>query len=241
MHKLALMFSLLLFSGLALAQNNNIPYIFPLKPGMGNWETLKSGKEMADTCNIPDSTLDLLTTEALVKTCLSYPLLNEVFYANNLQEGIERLTKYFNGLPALFKRKDAGNELFKIYKNSNVKKLDETLTEEKQGLFTFQFLYIELLLSQPEILSNLNSMERIEIAKDALLKYENKKEKITVFGAYGLTTTATLMAKILQSENKLGDVKNVDEKEMQIFLKMGMYSNDATVSEIVNATKKLIL
>ena len=74
---------------------------------------------MAKACNIPDPMLTSLTTEALAKACLNYPLFNEVFYVNNLQQGIEGVIRNFNGLTELLKRTDAGQELFKIYKIIN--------------------------------------------------------------------------------------------------------------------------
>jgi len=218
------------------AQTLNIPYNFPIKPGTEEWKQFKSGDEMVQACKLPDSILTSLSTEALVKTCLNYPLLNEVLYANNLQTGIEAVIKNFNGLSELLKRKDAGQELFKIYKDKNVKDLNENSNEVQKDLFTFEFTYLELLLSQPQILNNLSSNERIELAEEAIRKYDNKKEKKEIFGDFGLTTTVFLIGKILNAENKLTEVlKTVSQKEIDLFLATAMYSNSSTISAIYNA------
>jgi len=224
----------------SFAQTRTTPYDFPIKPGTLEWKKLKSGKEMAEACSIPNSILKTLTTEALVKTSLSYPLLNEVFYANNLQKGIEGVIKNFNGLSELLKRKDAGAELFKIYKTKSVTNLNENLNEVEQGLFTLDFTYLELLLSQPQILNTLSSKERIEIVKEAIVKYDNKKEKNIVFGQFGLTTSIFVIAKILSVENKLTEIlKTISQKEIDIFLNTAMYSDSSTLLAIYNAAKSL--
>ena len=221
------------------AQTQNIPYEFPFKPGTEEWKQFKSGNEMVQACKIPDSILISLSTEALAKTCLSYPLLNEVFYANNLQTGIKGVIKNFNGLSELLKRKHAGQEIFKN-KDKNVKDLKENINEVQKGLFTFEFTYLELLLSQPQMLNNLSRNERIELAKEAVRKYDNKKEKKDIFGEFGLTTTVFLIGKILNAENKLMEVlKTVSQKEIDLFLATVVYSNWSTISAIYNAGKSL--
>lgn len=100
---LTLIFFIIGFS--LAAQKINTPYDFPIKPGTEEWKQLKSGEEMVRVCKIPDSILTSLTTEALAKTCLSYPLLNEVFYANNLQTGIEKVIKKLQWFVRAFKKK----------------------------------------------------------------------------------------------------------------------------------------
>lgn len=240
MKKIIIFFSFLFLIICLKAQTINEPYDFPVKPGSLEWKKLKSGKEMAEVCSIPDPILSLLTTEALAKSCLSYPLLNEVFYANNFQKGIEGVIKNFNGLSELLKRKDAGQELFKIYKNKNVKDLNENSSEVQQGLFSLDFTYLELLLSQPQILNNLSSKERTELVKEAITKYDNKKEKIDVFGEAALMTSVFVIARVLNTENKLAEVlKTVSQKEINMFLATTRYSNSLTVSAIYNAGKSL--
>ena len=230
----------LCFGVSAFAQTRTTPYDFPVKPGTEEWKKLKSGEEMTKVCNIPDSVLTSLTTEALAKTSLNYPLLNEVSYASNLQKGMEGVIRNSNALTELLKRKDAGTELFKIYKGKNAGNPVENLSEVQRGFFTLEFTYLELLLSQPQILNSLNSKERIMLAKEAVIKYDAKKEKSDVFGEFGLTTSVLVVAKILNAENKMnGVLKTVSQKEIDIFLATGMYNNTLTLSAIYNAGKSL--
>ncbi len=226
---------------ITVAQPIDTPYVYPVRPGMEEWKILKSGKEKADACKIPDSILPLLTTNALAKTCLNYPLLIEVFYADNIQKGIDAVILSFNGLTELLERKEAGVELLKIYKNKIPDDLNEDMSLHQKGLFTFEFTYLELLLSRSQILNNLPDRDRILLLKEAVAKSEGKKKQFDVFGEFGLTSSALLIAKILSAENKLGEtLKTVSEEDIDIFLATGMYTNPLLV-EAIFSTGKLFL
>lgn len=222
------------------AQSITTPYDFPVKPGTAEWKKFKSGREMAEACNIPISILKNLTTKALVATCMSYPLLHEIFLSQNIQKGVEAVTVNFNGFSELITRKDAGHELLRIYKDKNVMDSIPDSTEMQKGLFTFDFTYLELFLSQPQILINLNPKEKIDLVREAIIKYDNKKERIDIFGDFGLTTSVFVIAKVLNSENKLSTVsKNISKKEIDFFLATGLYTNSAILTAMYNAGKSL--
>lgn len=96
--------------------------------------------------------------------------------------------------------------------------LNKNSSEVQQGLFTFEFIYLELLLSQPQIINNLISKERIELLKEAITKYDSKKEEVVVFGELGLTTSVFVIAKVLHAEDKLTEVlRTVNQKEINVF------------------------
>ncbi|MBX3253259.1 MAG: hypothetical protein KF862_03875 [Chitinophagaceae bacterium] len=103
------------------AQQDSTPYDYPIKPGTAEWKNFKSGDEMAAACNIPYTVLNNLNTQALVVTCLNYPLFNEILAANNLQAGFSALTDGFNGFKKLLNRTDAGKELLLKYQSLNPK------------------------------------------------------------------------------------------------------------------------
>jgi hypothetical protein len=129
------------------SQNNNKVWDYPLKPGTDAWASLNSSQEMIDTCQIPLKIIQELSTEVLADICLNYPLLGDMLFANNFQEGFEELCKKFNGFQELFKRKDAGFELFNIYK-----RFDLTTFYKKNGGKSRNALYdmcIEIVMSQP--------------------------------------------------------------------------------------------
>lgn len=64
-----LVFVLLLAVSLqGAAQRLADPYDFPVKPGSEAWQQLQTGKEMMEVCQIPETVLKSLTTEALAIT-----------------------------------------------------------------------------------------------------------------------------------------------------------------------------
>ena len=59
--------------------------------------SLNSGQEMVDICQIPDNILKTMTTANLSSLCLNYPLLGDMLFSNNLQEGFDMMALKFNG------------------------------------------------------------------------------------------------------------------------------------------------
>src|SRR4051812_19447777 len=85
------------------AQKNNTPYNFPVKPGSEEWNKFTSVDEMYKTCQIPDDILNNLTTPALLKTCLNYPVSSILLLQNTPQEGFDSWKEHFNGVAELLK------------------------------------------------------------------------------------------------------------------------------------------
>ena len=57
---------------------------YPIKPGMEEWENLESHKAKVDACQVPDDILQNISTKELLKLCLNYPLLYDVFSFNDI-------------------------------------------------------------------------------------------------------------------------------------------------------------
>lgn len=82
-------------------------YTFPLRPGMPEWEIL-TGTEKYEVTQIPSSVLQVISTEGLVETLVTHPSLSAILAFNSLQQGIDNITRNFNGLQELGRRPDAG-------------------------------------------------------------------------------------------------------------------------------------
>ncbi len=197
-----------------LAQKNDLPYDFPIKPGTTAWTKLKSTKEIYDSTQIPSAILKDLSTEALVKTCLNYPNLLLMYAFDDFQKGFNELKNNFNGFQELMIRKDAGNELFKIYQQMNPMQLNESWTSEKQGAFVISIKYVEVIISQYPILNSLSESEKKILTQESIKKFDEKKINLGVFGIPGLETTSLIMARILEIKN--GHYKKAET--IQIFL-----------------------
>jgi hypothetical protein len=206
---------------MSFAQTRTTPYDFPVKPGSEAWKKFESRSEMANATQIPPDILKDLTTAALVKTCLSFPLFSDLYFFNSLQTGFDGLRESFNGFQELLSRKDAGIELFKVYQQMNTEGVKGLKTDLDKGMFTFQFMQIELLLAQEEIINTLPAEHRKAVLREAAHKYELKKPA-SAFTHLTRSTSALIMGRILEKENKLQNLKSeIPNAGVQNFLSTG--------------------
>ena len=62
-------------------------YDYPVKPGTDAWKALGSHADMLNACQIPETTLNRMSTAGLVETVLNYPLFGDAWAWDNPQEG----------------------------------------------------------------------------------------------------------------------------------------------------------
>ena len=224
-----LLLILLFWGTLSFAQTRTIPYDFPIKPRTDQWK-FNSEEEMYNKCQIPPDILDSLTTEALAKTCLSYPLFGLMNAYNTPQAGFYAVQQIFNGINALLERKDAGNVLLNIYKNMNPTSIDKSWTSSERGEFSESFRFIEILFSQSTIQNTLDDEAKKMLLRETKLKYDGKKTIINVYGNIGLQSSLFPAAKII---DKKGLLKNKKDS-INHFLETGQILSEADLIEIYN-------
>lgn len=85
-------------------------YEFPITPTETpeKWKEFQTYQEMVDACQIPEDTLKTMTTEGLIETCLSYPLMGNMLLNNSTYEGFKKQVSEFNGLQEFLTRKNLG-------------------------------------------------------------------------------------------------------------------------------------
>jgi len=212
---------------------------YPIHYGTPEWEKLTTFSERLKAYNVPNDLLQCMTTEDLVKTCLTYPEWLLISGFNNFQTGYNAIKSVFNGFEELEKRPDSFKELFKIYKEMNP---EEITRSSNKGKFTFEFTFIELLLSQNSILSSLSNSELISLIKTSLSIYENKCKYIDVFSTHGLSTTCMILGRILeQSKSDIYVTLIKDNPGVQDFVKEGYYGpHKALLDKIVYASKTFL-
>lgn len=165
---------------------------------MPEWKNFKTGKEMGNALMIPTDILKNLSTEALVETCLNYPMFGSIIFYNDLQTGFEKVTKYFNGLQELLKREDAGKVLIKKYEQINPEQLGFERFEYMNTVYVY--MYIELILAQEDVISSLLQEERIELIKMSLHILAEKQKYPKKFSSFVQETSYLLMARLLKYE-----------------------------------------
>ena len=83
------------------------PYEFTIVPGSDDWNSLNGAVEKRKACFVPKDIMENMTTDALVETVLNYPLLIDIFAYNSIDEGIDHLSSYFQGVEILSKRSNS--------------------------------------------------------------------------------------------------------------------------------------
>ena len=222
------------------------PYDFPIKPGSDEWRKFQSGMEMVQACQLPQDIMRKLSTEALARTCLSYPLIGNIYAYEDLQTGLRRIIAEFNGLQELLLRDDAGSELMKFYSEMKPSNLNQNWSLLEKGEFSFDFLTIEMLLAQNEIINTLSKEQRKQLVSDGLNKFKEKEVLIETFGGHGLTTSAFLIAKVLDIERAL-DGKPAElgagettRESFEVFLNHAVPLNENVILDVITNAQSYI-
>lgn len=92
--------------GFALTDKDSL-FTFDKITEPSNWRTYESFDEMVEACQIPESLLDSLSTEALYKLCVEYPLGPSCFLFNDSSFGLDKMLEAFNGYSEMQRRLSA--------------------------------------------------------------------------------------------------------------------------------------
>jgi hypothetical protein len=142
-----------------------------------------------------------MSTKSLVKTCLSYPWWILITSRDNNQAGYNYLKTVFNGFRELENRKDAGEELLNVYEKMMPDSIVRYETLVKQGIFCFQFTFIEILLSQPDIIKNIDNENLTLLVRKTVSVYEGKTFAFDKYSYYGVSSSCLILARILRLGN----------------------------------------
>ena len=174
---------------------------YPVKPGTEEWRKFQSNQEMVDACQIPEEVLLSISTDDLMKLCLNYPLLYDVFAFNNTNEGLDKLFSDFNGIREFYKREDAFEKLLGHYKTkmNNLSLLKSNDTDMEKGLFIIYISALEVLMSYE---SNIGEKASKELLRNLVIGYEEKSKYTDFFKGFGFRTNLYSRAKLILQMDK---------------------------------------
>ena len=88
------------FKDCQLLEDNNVSnaYVFPIIPGSEEWKQLPSHKARLDACQIPEDILQTMCTYDLVETYFNYPLLWDMIFHYNSNDGLNHTRGGYSGL-----------------------------------------------------------------------------------------------------------------------------------------------
>ncbi len=183
------------------AQKSEVSWDFPVKPGMEEWKSLKNSYEKINSCQIPNDVLPVLSTEQLVEICLRYPLLLDIMAFNNILDGFEKYKSDFNGFRELIKRKDATSILIQKYKETNPLAINKDWSSFEMIDYAIRISMMELILSDIQMLSKLEHIEKKDLMMEYNLKKIQKNIRIELYQDLGFQTIYLASVKLLESEN----------------------------------------
>lgn len=194
----------------SVAQPKIASWNYPVKPGDKEWALFKSGKEMENACQIPESVLKTISTKELANLCMSYPMRMDYLAANDQREGVKYIIQHFNGLKELSKRVDGTQALIRIYEEAPVYSMLERQAIESKNLLDLP--YLELLLSDDCFVSQLSEIELIKLGKVVLRKYDKKADNTAIYGFFNLKSSLLLGAIVIDKTK--GNTLNSKQKNI---------------------------
>lgn len=207
------------------------------------WKTYQSLEEMQAACQIPEKLLKEMTTEEIVRACMTYPLALNYLAYNNEMDGIKIVMDGFNGFSELRKRADAADKLVAYYENMDVDAIAERVNAKtsrteaiKEGMSTLHIGYAELILSSGFLPSLYKTENLSRIEKARYDKFEAKLRHTEIFGMETVSKSLLLGAQL--KLNSKVSLTPEEKTELQKFVKAGGQSDTpesyTEVSKIVN-------
>jgi hypothetical protein len=231
--RIFLMALFLIGNYLALNAQDKVKWEYPINPSSIEWKNLETYAEQLQAYNIPSEIIKKISTEELVKTCLSYPEWRLINAYTNRHIGLSNIIALFNGFNELFLRDDAAKELIRVYVQMDPKMIDLTWSSLQKGIFSFQFVCIEMLLSHRAIIMKLDSTDIRLLMDEAVSKYKNMAQASNFYSLWDLSPVAGLCLSILDKDGVF--INNYPD--LRFFQRTFMTEDIATLNRIIELSQ----
>jgi len=206
-------------------------YVYPIVPGMIEWQTANSD-ELLKFCQLPDDILKSISTPGLIDALIQAPLFTGFYLLSSNASALKWHGHYelFNSAKELFLRKDAGSALVAYYKFVCFNCIDQPFGaygdyERIAGL--------ECLFTKQQILDSMEHIKKKEAVAALLANYKKCPDNVnSIFP----------MAHIMFADKYDPIVKYSSDhaEEFQYILDGYFYSLDKQVDLIVSFAKKFV-
>lgn len=221
------------------AQQNDDIYNFPLKPGMPEWKELKTHEEMLKVLQLPANVIKAISTGSLIQTCLNYPLFSDMWAHDNIKKGFIQLRKDFAGFNELLNRKDALEELLKLYDKMDPNLISEKSTLLDKGRYTAEFCKIELILSQQELMKN-SVLDKKNLLFKAIVKKHEEMLKYREFDIRSMESNIFLMGNILADLDLSVKLRMRNDDKVNNFINTSRGIEKNIIIEIISLSKEYL-
>ncbi len=234
--------ALFLFAVTVTGESRDDRYHFPVRGGMEEWKAFTSHAQMLEACMVPDGILATMSTEGLIKTCMDYPLKNDLGNYNDFQMGFECVTRGFNGLQDLLKRKDTGTKLLVYYRSMKPGGFNRAWSLADKGFYAFDIMFVEMILAQDQVLGNLTVHEQKELLVVCIKKAEERTDYLDIYDDSRFHVGwALLVVKLLQKQNYQPANGTISTTDYDQFLKYGSTNIDNSFLQEIHYNGKAFL
>jgi len=150
-------------------------YVYPIVPGMIEWQQIKSTDEAYKLCQLPDSVLKSISTPGLIDALIHAPMFTDFYNLSDASSALKWFGHYeqFNCAKELFQRKDAGDALVTYFKLVCFDCVSPPFGY--YGDFE-RIIGLQCLFAKKEILDKMGHEKKKEAVSELLANYEQYSE-----------------------------------------------------------------
>lgn len=213
-------------------------YNYPIKPGMAEWNNIRSTDSLFIVSQIPDMILKKISTVGLVQSCIENPLKLFQFFFSNRFQGRDELFRRLNSFQELIKRPDGAAILLERYRLMQPCCIVSMVDAEK-GDYSLLFYYTEILLSKDSVINQLNTIQKKQLATIII---EKDKIKVTQ-SSFGISRTSGIMilSTIMETEFYQLYINDVSKNgDLKTFTQTGILTSSGIYDIVLGHAKKFI-
>jgi hypothetical protein len=191
MKKASLCLIITLFSFGAFGQPS-LRWSYPCKPGTECWNALKSVEERQQACQITGIDLTTISTEELLLITMEHPFFRSYVFHDSPIEGIGFALDGFNGFKEFVARNDAMQTLANVYMREELANVLQIRDSVQIGEYTLKWTGLELLMTNPALLTGISREEGILYLKQLHDKLVVKRRLDQFFGGTSFAASALI-------------------------------------------------
>ena len=182
-------------------RNSNTPIRYLADIDFKAWTELGSLEERFQNCNIPDSTAEALTTNALIESVVHYPLNYLIFVYDDPFSAVRLIVENSRLHRELLSRADASEGMIEYFSKVDTH-LGASVNTRKDVLFLpyVDELFLEYFLSYwaKTITMNQNDRQRLRVAVET--KMYDRSQKTKTYSQHSLTPLIILNEQLGQND-----------------------------------------
>ena len=179
------------------------PFVFLSETDFDKWCHINEFENRVKACEIPEDQLKIMTTEALLKSILHYPL-NYLYIAyDDPFEAIDIIMKYSTLHQEFVSRPDAAKTIMDSFKETTISFKENTVSKDYAVLTYVDEMFFEYFIASKHV-KGFNTPELKSGLKEAI---EKKIEERSDHELYSINSIVPLM---LISEKECLGVKNME-------------------------------